>query len=96
MAPTDDSDNRVPRLINRADFKNWTTRLKHHLCSIESDLWKSIEKGPHILVLAPDTATTYTKDSTKPYSEDDLTGEDLHKVKNDCKAYSLMCKGLPL
>ncbi|KAK1421848.1 hypothetical protein QVD17_24520 [Tagetes erecta] len=97
MAPNDDSDNRVPRLVNRADFKNWTIRLKHHLCSIDNDLWKSIDKGPHIPTqTAPDSASTYTKDSTKPYPEDNLSAEDLRKVKNDSKAYSLMCKGLPL
>ncbi|KAK1421843.1 hypothetical protein QVD17_24512 [Tagetes erecta] len=97
MAPTDDSDNRVPRLVNRADFKNWTIRLRHHLCSIDNDLWKSIEKGPHIPTqTAPDSASTYTKDSTEPYPEDNLSAEDLRKVKNDSKAYSLMCKGLPL
>ncbi|KAK1441042.1 hypothetical protein QVD17_06878 [Tagetes erecta] len=43
-----------------------------------------------------DSASTYTKDSTEPYPEDNLQGEDLRKVKNDSKAYSLMCKGLPL
>ncbi|KAK1441343.1 hypothetical protein QVD17_07191 [Tagetes erecta] len=97
MAPNDDSDNRVPRLLNRADFKNWTIRLRHHLCSIDNDLWKSIEKGPHIPTqTAPDSASTYTKDSTTPYPEDNLSAEDLRKVKNDSKAYSLMCKGLPL
>ncbi|KAK1414838.1 hypothetical protein QVD17_30597 [Tagetes erecta] len=97
MAPNDDSDNRVPRLVNRADFKNWTIRLRHHLCSIDNDLWKSIEKGPHIPTqTAPDSASTYTKDSTEPYPEDNLSAEDLRKVKNDSKAYSLMCKGLPL
>ncbi|KAK1421788.1 hypothetical protein QVD17_24420 [Tagetes erecta] len=97
MAPNDDSDNRVPRLVNRADFKNWTIRLKHHLCSIDNDLWKSIDKGPHIPTqTAPDSASTYTKDSTEPYPEDNLSAEDLRKVKNDSKAYSLMCKGLPL
>ncbi|KAK1429938.1 hypothetical protein QVD17_12293 [Tagetes erecta] len=97
MAPTDDSDNRVPRLVNRADFKNWTIRLRHHLCSIDNDLWKSIEKVPHIPTqTAPDSASTYTKDSTEPYPEDNLSAEDLRKVKNDSKAYSLMCKGLPL
>ncbi|KAK1413101.1 hypothetical protein QVD17_34863 [Tagetes erecta] len=97
MAPNDDSDNRVPRLVNRADFKNWTIRLKHHLCSIDNDLWKSIDKGPHIPTqTAPDIASTYTKDSTEPYPEDNLQPEDLRKVKNDSKAYSLMCKGLPL
>ncbi|KAK1414755.1 hypothetical protein QVD17_30510 [Tagetes erecta] len=97
MAPNDDSDNRVPRLVNRADFKNWTIRLKHHLCSIDNDLWKSIDKGPHIPTqTAPDSSSTYTKDSTEPYPEDNLSAEDLRKVKNDSKAYSLMCKGLPL
>ncbi|KAK1414921.1 hypothetical protein QVD17_30686 [Tagetes erecta] len=97
MAPNDDSDNRVPRLVNRANFKNWTIRLKHHLCSIDNDLWKSIDKGPHIPTqTAPDSASTYTKDSTEPYPEDNLSAEDLRKVKNDSKAYSLMCKGLPL
>ncbi|KAK1411414.1 hypothetical protein QVD17_37963 [Tagetes erecta] len=97
MAPNDDSDNRVPRLLNRADFKNWTIRLRHHLCSIDNYLWKSIEKGPHIPTqTAPDSASTYTKDSTTPYPEDNLSAEDLRKVKNDSKAYSLMCKGLPL
>ncbi|KAK1429858.1 hypothetical protein QVD17_12139 [Tagetes erecta] len=97
MAPNDDSDNRVPRLLNRADFKNWTIRLRHHLCSIDNDLWKSIEKGPHIPTqTALDSASTYTKDSTTPYPEDNLSAEDLRKVKNDSKAYSLMCKGLPL
>ncbi|KAK1419547.1 hypothetical protein QVD17_28722 [Tagetes erecta] len=97
MAPNDYSDNRVPRLVNRADFKNWTIRLKHHLCSIDNDLWKSIDKGPHIPTqTAPDSASTYTKDSTEPYPEDNLSAEDLRKVKNDSKAYSLMCKGLPL
>ncbi|KAK1414966.1 hypothetical protein QVD17_30732 [Tagetes erecta] len=97
MAPNDDSDNRVPRLINRVDFKNWTIRLRHHLCSIDNDLWKSIEKGPHIPThTTPDSASTYTKDSTEPYPEDNLSAEDLRKVKNDSKAYSLMCKGLPL
>ncbi|KAK1427855.1 hypothetical protein QVD17_16553 [Tagetes erecta] len=97
MAPNDDSDNRVPRLLNRADFKNWTIRLRHHLCSIDNDLWKSIEKGPHIPTQTqPDSASTYTKDSTEPYPEDNLSAEDLRKVKNDSKAYSLMCKGLPL
>ncbi|KAK1431920.1 hypothetical protein QVD17_08717 [Tagetes erecta] len=97
MAPNDDSDNRVRRLLNRADFKNWTIRLRHHLCSIDNDLWKSIEKGPHIPTqTAPDSASTYTKDSTTPYPEDNLSAEDLRKVKNDSKAYSLMCKGLPL
>ncbi|KAK1424228.1 hypothetical protein QVD17_19549 [Tagetes erecta] len=97
MAPNDDSDNHVPRLVNRADFKNWTIRLRHHLCSIDNDLWKSIEKGPHIPTqTAPDSASTYTKDSTEPYPEDNLSAEDLKKVKNDSKAYSLMCKGLPL
>ncbi|KAK1419519.1 hypothetical protein QVD17_28693 [Tagetes erecta] len=97
MAPNDDSDNRVPRLVNRADFKNWTIRLRHHLCSIDNDLWKSIEKGPHIPTqTAPDSASTYTKDSTEPYPEDNLSAEDLRKVKNYSKAYSLMCKGLPL
>ncbi|KAK1421747.1 hypothetical protein QVD17_24340 [Tagetes erecta] len=97
MAPNDDSDNRVPRLVNRADFKNWTIRLKHHLCSIDNDLWKSIDKGPHIPTqTTPDSASTYTKDSTEPYPEDNLSPEDLRKVKNDSKAYSLMCKGMPL
>ncbi|KAK1414665.1 hypothetical protein QVD17_30414 [Tagetes erecta] len=97
MAPIDDSDNCVPRLVNRADFKNWTIRLKHHLCSIDNDLWKSIDKGPNIPVqTAPDSASTYTKDSTKPYPEDDLQGEDLRIVKNESKVYSLMCKGMPL
>ncbi|KAK1427853.1 hypothetical protein QVD17_16551 [Tagetes erecta] len=97
MAPNDDSDNRVPRLLNRADFKNWTIRLRHHLCSIDNDLWKSIEKGPHMPTQTqPDSASTYTKDSTEPYPEDNLSAEDLRKVKNDSKAYSLMCKGLPL
>ncbi|KAK1411030.1 hypothetical protein QVD17_37574 [Tagetes erecta] len=97
MAPNDDSDNRVPRLVNRADFKNWTIRLRHHLCSIDNDLWKSIEKSSHIPTqTAPDSASTYTKDSTEPYPEDNLSAEDLRKVKNDSKAYSLMCKGLPL
>ncbi|MGS7221172.1 hypothetical protein ACQ7OT_11535, partial [Micrococcus luteus] len=56
-----------------------------------------IEKGPHIPTqTAPDSASTYTKDSTEPYPEDNLSAEDLRKVKNDSKAYSLMCKGLPL
>ncbi|KAK1406156.1 hypothetical protein QVD17_41443 [Tagetes erecta] len=97
MAPNDDSDNRVPRLVNCADFKNWTIRLKHHLCSIDNDLWKSNDKGPHIPTqTAPDSASTYTKDSTEPYPEDNLSAEDLRKVKNDSKAYSLMSKGLPL
>ncbi|KAK1411711.1 hypothetical protein QVD17_38271 [Tagetes erecta] len=97
MAPNDDSDNRVPRLVNRADFKNWTIRLKHHLFYIDNDLWKPIDKGPHIPTqTALDSASTYTKNSTEPYPEDNLSAEDLRKVKNDSKAYSLMCKVLPL
>lgn len=100
MATSEDSDNRVPMLKNWEDDKKWTIRLKHHICSIETDHWKSIEKAPHIPinVASPDTTpeNPYTIDSPKPYPEDNLIGEDLRKVHKDSKAYSLMCKGLPL
>ncbi|KAK1411421.1 hypothetical protein QVD17_37970 [Tagetes erecta] len=47
MTPND-FEKSVPKLKNRLDFKNRTNRLQLQLNSIDSDLWKSIEKGPFI------------------------------------------------
>jgi len=75
MAPSEESENRVPKLKNTSNFKIGTMRLKHPLNLINIDLWKSTKKGPFIpeQPTAPDRCVVYAKESIK-------SGEIVHQM----------------
>ena len=85
--------NRGPILVT-SEYHHWSERIKRYLRRLRKEIWRSIEEGPHVLVLTPITHKTHIRQGggatmTRP------TNNDIDKMEKDEITYHEIPFGVP-
>ncbi|KAI3723557.1 hypothetical protein L2E82_35214 [Cichorium intybus] len=84
--------NRAPILIP-TEYNGWASRMHNYLKTKGKDIWRSVEEGPHLLIITPRPNTA--EEALGGTSQPRLTPLDIEKMDNDQIAFTEIQCGIP-